>query len=82
MKFRQEEEILSDFLDLTKAVAVMPTPEEIELAAQLEERKRRAMKDAQVARDRNEKAKREAEFLQRAREAVLEAGPGGAQAQA
>jgi len=73
MKHRNESEILSLLMDLTKAIPVKATPEEEQELRQLEEENKRSELDAQRSAEVNALRKREAALLDQARGDVADA---------
>jgi large subunit ribosomal protein MRP49 len=67
MKHRNESEILSQLLSMTKAVPVEPTREELDQLKDLEEQRRLSEKDAQRSLAVNEKRRRTEAMLAQAR---------------
>lgn len=67
MKHKQESEILSQFLALSKGVPVTATPEEVQLMKDLEEQKARSERDSKRMQLVNEKRKRQEAILIQAR---------------
>ncbi|RFU34215.1 hypothetical protein B7463_g2134, partial [Scytalidium lignicola] len=67
MKHKQESEILSQFLTVSKAKPVTATPEETQLMKDLEEQKARSERDSRRMQLVNEKRKRQEAILIQAR---------------
>ena len=70
MKHRHEEEILEQVMHITKAIKVIPSPEEELELRQLEDQRDRSQRDAETTRLYNEKVRREKALLEQARSVV------------
>jgi large subunit ribosomal protein MRP49 len=68
MKHRNEEEILAEFMEVTGAVQVQPTPGELETMRELEEQAERSKIDYQKNNEVKAAIKREQDMLKQARE--------------
>jgi len=73
MKHRHESEILLQLMELTKAIPVVPTPEEEQELQHLEEENKNSERDAQRSAEVNERRRREAALLDQARGDVASA---------
>ncbi|KAH8811812.1 50S ribosomal protein-like protein Mrp49 [Xylogone sp. PMI_703] len=67
MKHKPESEILSQFMTVSKAKPVAPTPDETQLMRDLEEQRARSERDSQRMKLVNEKRKRQEAILIQAR---------------
>ncbi|TKA69293.1 hypothetical protein B0A49_03114 [Cryomyces minteri] len=67
MKHRTDAEILTQFMEATKATVVEATPEELEEMRELEEQGARSQRDSARSMEVNKQRKREADMLAQAR---------------
>lgn len=67
MKYKHESEILATLIIITKATAVVATPEEEAELQGLEEHRKRGLQDAERMAKVNERRRREKSLLQAAR---------------